>query len=311
MTAKSANKKPTVRKLKVEPYRSLRLQSKIKHQAASLPPARRLLKTSMQMLLKRWKLFGGIVGIYILLTILMVQGMGVNTGLDELKSSLQEVFSGRSSSLLTGLTIFGYLLSSSGSSSGDVASLYQSILLVIVSLATVWALRQVQAGHKASVADAFYKGMYPLIPFVLVLMVIGLQLLPLVFGNWLYGIVINGGIAITTAEKGLWMVFTALLALLSLYMLSSSLFAIYISTLPEMRPIKALRSARELVRNRRWLVMRRVILLPILLMIFGAVIMVPAIIIITPIASWLFLVLSMMSLVVVHAYMYNLYRELL
>lgn len=92
--------------------------------------------------------------------------------------------------------------------------------------------------------DSYYKGMYPLVPFMLVLLVIGLQLIPLVFGNLIYSSVLQNGLAITVIEKVIWLFLFLMLALLSGYMMISSLFSLYIVTLPDMTPLRALRSAR-------------------------------------------------------------------
>ena len=56
-------------------------------------------------------------------------------------------------------------------------------------------------------------------------------------------------IAIGALEKAIWWIFLGLTGLLSAYMISSSVFALFISTLPNMTPMKALRSARNLVRQ--------------------------------------------------------------
>ena len=152
--------------------------------------------------------------------------------------------------------------------------------------------------------------MYPLIPFVLVLMVIGLQLVPLLVGSALYSAVINNGIAVMAIEKIIWAIGCFLLALLSLYMICSSIFALYIVTLPDMTPFKALRSARQLVLHRRWTVLRKVLFLPVALLIIAALIMVPLVILLTPLAQWIFFALTMFGIAIVHSYMYNLYREL-
>jgi hypothetical protein len=58
-------------------------------------------------------------------------------------------------------------------------------------------------------------------------------------------------------------------------------------------------------------VMRKVISLPLILLLVAAVIMVPIIIVITPLAQWIFFILTIFSLTATHTYMYNLYRELL
>src|SRR5690606_28518012 len=118
----------------------------------------------------------------------------------------------------------------------------QMLLLLIASLAIIWALRKTHGDVKVRARDAFYQGMYPLIPFILVLLVIGLQLLPLLLGSSLYSLVTTNGIAVHAIEQTAWLLLFGGLSLLSLYMLSSSLFALYIVTLPNMTPMKALRS---------------------------------------------------------------------
>src|SRR5205823_2479549 len=109
----------------------------------------------------------------------------------------------------------------------------------------------------------------------------------------------------------IWAVLFIILSFVSLYMLSASVFALYIVTLPDMTPLKALRSARELVHHRRWTVLRKILWLPLLLLIIAAVVMVPIIIVLTPLAQWIFFLLTMLALLAVHGYMYTLYRELL
>jgi hypothetical protein len=249
--------------------------------------------------------------VYFVLTLLLVKGLSGTTDVAGLKTSLQEVLEGNFGQLTAALTIFGVLLGSSSTSSGDAAAIYQSILLVMTSLALIWALRQSMAGTKVGLKESFYRGMSPLVPFLLVLLVIGLQLLPLIGANFLYGIIFGTDLAVTVLEKVLWMILFFLLIVWSLYMVTSSIFSLYIVTLPDLTPMQALRSARELVRFRRLIVMRKVLFLPLLLLILGALVMIPVIILVPVIAEWLFLILTMFSLVIIHSYMYNLYRELL
>jgi hypothetical protein len=299
------------RRLKQSSYKSFRLSKQIKSQAAKLPSAWRLMAGSLKLLRQNWKLFLGITLVYGLLTIILVRGFGGSLNLSELKANLQNGISGSLSSFSTAATLFTYLLGSSGTSSTPAGGVYQSLLIIVMSLVVIWSLRQVLASQKIGVRDGFYKGMYPLVPFILVLFVIGLQLVPFAVGSWVYGTVINNGIAVTTPEKLVWLIIFFLLVLLSLYMLCSSLFALYIVTLPDMTPMKALRSARQLVLHRRWTVLRKIIFLPISLLVLGAIIMFPLILWLTPLAEWVFFLLTMFVLVVVHTYMYSLYRELL
>jgi hypothetical protein len=298
------------RKLKQPRYKNFRLDKRIKH-PVKLPSVYRLTKTAALTLWRHKRLFAGITIVYGLLNLVLVQGLAGNTDLADLKNNLDQLFTGDFGSLASALSVFAVLVGSAGNASDQTAGAYQLFLALVGSLAMIWALRQVLAGTSLRIRDAYYRGMYPLIPFILVLLVIGLQLLPLLVGSSLYGIVTGNDIAVYAAEKFVWAMLYFLLALLTFYMLCSSLFALYIVTLPDMTPLKALRSARELVRHRRWTVLRKVLALPLILLIVAAVIMVPIIIWLTSLAQWMFFILTMSSLLAIHAYMYTVYRELL
>lgn len=301
------------RKIKQPKYKSFRVSKKIKQPRQKLPNSFRLFKSAVKLLLKKWRLFGGIVVVYLILTVVLVKGFGVSSDISQLKTTVLELFQGGTAQLVTGLTLFSVLLSNANTTASEVAGAYQSVLLIVISLVLIWALRQTLAEKPVavSVKDSFYKGLYPLIPFILVLLVIGLQLLPLVFANFLYTVVFGGGLAVTALEQVLWGVLIFLLVLLTLYMVTSSVFALYIVTLPNIRPMQSLRSARDLVIYRRWLIMRKVLFLPLALLVLAAVIVVPIIILSPAVAEWVFFVLSMSGLAITHSYFYQLYRELL
>jgi hypothetical protein len=234
--------------------------------AIRLPNAWQLTRTTALTLWDNRRLFVGLTLVYGLLNLVLVQGLSSSTDMTSLKHTLSQAFTGHLGSVASSLSVFVVLVDSAGNSSSPTAGVYQLLLALIVSLAVIWALRQRLAGHQIRVRDAYYRGMYPLIPFILVLIVVGLQLLPLLIGSTLYSLVISNGIAVNFIEKLIWLLVFALLALWTLYMLSSSLFALYIVTLPDMTPLKALRSARELVRHRRWTVLRKILCLPVILL---------------------------------------------
>lgn len=306
-TARTTAKKPLARKLKTPKYRSFRLQKRIKATTPKLPNVWRLFGTAITTLWNKKKLFGLIIVIYGLLNILFVTGINAGGSISGLKNSLQQITNG---SLDTGAALFAYMLGNTGSATGNGAG-YQVILAVFGSLALIWTLRQVYNKTNVRARDAYYQGMRPLVPMLLVLAVIGLQLLPLLFGAVLYSTAVGGGIAVFLVEKIMWSVLFALLALLSLYMICSSLFALYIVTLPDMTPLRALRSARKLVANRRWTVIRKVLFIPIIFLLVAAAIMIPVIMFLTPVAPWMMFALSTVALAVFHSYMYALYRALL
>lgn len=276
-----------------------------------LPNVWRLSRRAADTLWQRRKLFFGITLVYGLLNLLLVQGLAAGTDIKGLKDELNDIFTGQFGSLASSLSIFALLVGSAGNGSSETAGAYQFFLGLIASLAIIWALRQVLANNPVRIRDAYYRGMYPLVPFILVLLMVGLQFIPLLIGSTLYSIVMTNGIAVYAIEKILWAAAFGGLALLSLYLISSSLFALYIVTLPDMTPMKALRSARQLVKGQRWTVMRKIVGLPVILLVAAAVVMVPIIIWLTPLTQWIFFVLTMFGLAAVHTYMYTLYRELL
>ncbi len=291
-------------------YESFRLQKRIRH-PVRLPNVWRLTKMSAGLIWSHRKLFIGITLVYGVLNLILVQSLSGTTDVSSLKHAFSQVFTGHLGFVPTSLSIFVLMISSAGNTTDQTTGTYQVILAIIASLAIIWALRTVSSGSRPRIRDAFYRGMSPLIPFILVIAVIGLQLIPLLVGSTLYSTVIDNGIAVDAAERLLWVVLFALLALLSLYMITSSVFALYIVTLPDMAPMKALRSARELVRYRRWTVLRKILCLPLVLLLAGLIVMLPMIILAAPLARWVFFLLTMFSLTAIHAYMYSLYRELL
>jgi hypothetical protein len=303
--------KQTKRQLEAPQYKSFRLSKRIRTTKKPLPSAYKLLKQSLKHLKQHWRLFGGITLVYAVLTLVLVRGLASSSEAPFIRDTIQDLFPGRTGQVAAGVTVFGFLIGSASTAPTEITSFYQAILMLITSLALIWALRQSYAKTKVSIRDAFYKGMYPLVPFLLVLLVVGLQLVPFAAGNSIFTIVLSTGIAATDIEKVIWGIFFFLLTLLSLYLIASSVFALYISTLPNMQPLMALRSARQLVLHRRWQVLRKLLFLPLVLLVLSAIIIIPVIFVSTLIAEWLFFVGTMAVLAIVHTYIYSLYRELL
>jgi hypothetical protein len=258
------------------------------------------------------KIFALVTLVYFALTFVFVKGTpSVDTSLPEIKQTIQALYAQDSSGLSTTYSLFGYLLGTAGATSDDAATVYQAILLVCLSLAFIWLLRQTYAKETPRVRDVFYESQYPLVQFSGVLIVVALQMLPLIIANALFEVTYGAGLLVTGIEQFLWFTAFFLLVLLSFYMLTSSVFALYIVTLPGMTPLKALRSARELVRFRRWTIMRKVLFLPFGLLVCAGIVLIPLIAYATATADIVFLALTAISLPLIHTYIYTLYRELL
>jgi hypothetical protein len=94
-------------------------------------------------------------------------------------------------------------------------------------------------------------------------------------------------------------------------MICASVFAAYIVTLPDMMPRQALRSARDLVRYRRLLVIRRLLFMPVFIFLVLGIVMTPLILWLSFIVPAVFLCLTALAVLFAHTYLYSLYRGLL
>lgn len=269
-----------------------------------------LIRQTTGVLSSRWRLFLGIIVIYGVLNIFFAQALTNGSDVTHLKNSLEQLFTGNWGALAASAGVFALMLTSP-SAAGQGSGGYQLLITLMISLAVIWALRQSFLGNNVRVREAFYRGMYPLVPFMLILIVLSLELLPFIIGSTIYSIVVSNGMAVHLIEKISWLALFILLASVTLYLISSSIFALYIVTAHDMTPVKALRIAANLVRGRRWQVIRKILALPLILFLTVAVIMLPAILWVTSLAQVLFFMITLTSLVIIHTYLYVLYRGLL
>lgn len=289
-------------------YRSFHLQKRLKTYRPAVASSFRILFRALKLLLGDWRLFGGIMLIYLLLELILVQGLSLITSGSSL-SGTKNLISGASNIAGTSASLFLLLVGNGTSNSSSTA--YQFILLLIISLVLIWTIRQRYLGAVVGIRDAFYQGMAPFTKFFLVLLMVGVDLIPGVVGVILYTAVSNNGIAATFVERMLWVVLVAVLVLVSCYYASATIFALYIVTLSEVTPVQALRMASRLVNGRRLAVMIKLLYIPIAIFIIMAILIVPFLLFAVKIAPVAFFVVTALMVAVLHAYLYGLYRELL
>lgn len=189
-------------------------------------------------------------------------------------------------------------------------------------LTTVWLLRNILAGNKVKMRDGLYNAGAPIISTICIIFVIVLQLIPAGFAAIGFaaaqssGLIASGGV-----EAMLFWIAAGLLCLLSLYLISSSLFASIIVTLPGMYPLKALRTSRQLILGRRLPLLLRVIWMALFLAVLWAIIIIPVVLFdgwikwAIPVIEWIpivpfaVLVMSTFSIFWIAAYIYLLYRK--
>jgi hypothetical protein len=304
-----------VRKKQLPKYQSFKLQKKIKiNNYKPLPSAWSLWKSSLALFWKNKKVISLFLLVYVILYIIFVRGLSGGLNLSELRDALRD--EGSTTGLLTGATLFGVLVSNIGTTTSETASIYQSILLIVGSLAFIWLLRQLSGAKtgKVRIRDAFYRGMQPLVPFIIVLFVIALEFIPLSIGGFILNVVLSNSLAVGSELFGIYVI-SILFVILTLYLVSGSIAALYIVTLPDMEPVRAIRASHQVLLMHRWSVIRKFVLLVIFLLAVGILIFTPLLLIVP--SSWIwvneyiFLAGGLAGFAIFHIYMYNLYKSLL
>jgi hypothetical protein len=305
----SGHKKPRVRDL--PRHRSFKLTRKKYQQAEPVIGVDEIVRQTHKLIFRNKKIYLGLMAMHAAFVFVFILGLGTSFSLVDAKEAVEGAVGGTSSQASIGVALFSYLAGTVSAGATEGSGVYQGALVLIFSLAVIWASRQLLAGEKIGIRDPLYKGMYPLIPFLLVLTVIAVEFAPLAAGAFLYDTVIQNGLAVSTLEKVIWLILFILVSLLTLYMIISSVFALYIVTLPEVHPVQALRSARDLVLHRRKSITLRFLALPLLMLMVSMVIFVPIIIFAAMVAEVLFIVALSYAITFAHVYMYVLYRSLI
>lgn len=291
---------------------NIKQKKKVVKKAKTVPGSFRLFASALRHVWVNKRLFGSILLVYAALYLVLVKGLATGFQLTKTREAIETAAGEGVGSWDTASTLFGELIGTAGSASGEAAGVYQVILFVLMSLVIIWTLRQTfDKRQKLGLRAVFYQSMYPLIPYILVGLVLLLQLIPALIGITLYGIVVGNGIAATVLEQILWFLLLVMTFGISIYLLSSSVFASYIVTLPGMTPMTALRSASKLVRFRRFLVIRKALFFPAIVGLIMALIFMPLVLYATAVAEATFLIFILLLLLFTHSYFYVLYRELL
>jgi hypothetical protein len=109
-----------------------------------------------------------------------------------------------------------------------------------------------------------------------------------------------------------------LMAVLTLYFMTTTLFALFIASIPGTYPLKAYRAARQIVAGQRLRLLLRLVWMVVVILIAWFIVLVPTIIIVNSIGagdSWAipiaYQLVVITSIVYATAYGYLLYRRMI
>lgn len=308
------------------PHRSFRLTRRRDYtRSLQLPGYWAFSYYVLQTVWKQRRLFGLLTLVYAVLSGLIV-GIASQDTYTQLSDALKEtggdLFEGNfgeigKASLLLAATITG----GANATPTEGQQIYGGIFALLIWLTTVWLLRNILAGHAVRLRDGLYNAGAPIISTFFVGVVLLVQLLPLGLAFVGYSAAVNSGLLSGGVAAMVFWTAASLLAVLSLYWVTSTIIALVIVTLPGMYPLRAIRTAGDLVIGRRMRILLRLLWMLLAVAVVWAVVMIPIVIFDTwlksvwtaiagfPAVPIALLVMSSISIVWMASYVYLLYRK--
>jgi hypothetical protein len=220
-----------------------------------------------------------------------------------------------------GALLISVATSGLSSASSEAQQIFAVLITIMMWLTIVWLLRNKMAGHAVKLRDALYNSGAPLFASIVVTLVILVQLIPIAIAAIGYTAASSTGLLDGGVEAMLFWLAAGLLAILSLFWITSSLFSMVIITLPGMYPFRALKTSGDIVLGRRVRLLLRWVWMMLTVLLFWAIVLLVFIFIdmgikaLLPQISWLpivpfvLLVLGAITVVWISVYIYLLYRK--
>jgi hypothetical protein len=302
------------------PHRSFRRTYRPRQQlgGSPVPSIPALISDTSRFIWREKKLFGGLALIYSVFTYVVVGGLS-QLDFIALREATSDVVGGNLAVLGTMFALFGGVVDGIALSTPSELQQFLGVLVPFIFwLAIVWAARMRLADQPVKIRDALYNCCAPLISSLVVLIALLVQLLPAILALFAWALAdvsgwLNGGVAVMLFSFALILAF-----LLSAYWVSSSLLAMVVVTIPGMYPWRALSAASELVIGQRWRLALHVAVVALLIMIVWAVVVVLALYLDgwlridwLPLIPILIQMIAGLTIVLMAAYVYKLYRSLL
>ncbi len=284
--------------------------------------------TTFQLIFKHWKTFFALIAIMTVAYIILV-GLLSEDLYQQFQTSIDETSTGLANGKIGNFAKAGLLLISTittgglDTGMGEVQTVFMVALFLIMWLVVIYLLRHFLAGGRPKLRDALYNALLPLISTLLVFVVIFIQAIPLMLVAITYSAAIMTDFLSTPFYALVYFIFAAVMILISVYLLSSSLMALVAVTAPGVYPMAAIMNASDLMAGRRVRFILRAFYLILVIALIYLVTMLPIILIdlwLKSVWSWLagwpivpFFLLVATCFVFIYAttYLYRYYRWLL
>lgn len=284
---------------------------------SKLPSSFKLIKQSLSQTKSHKKLFFWVGFWFIFLRVLAIGLPDVST-----YQSAQELLKESTNSGLDFTTVsslFSDLVGGAFSGTAtELSQILQLFITLIFWLALLWISRQIMADKKTSLREALYNAPVALIPTMLLLVLLFIQLIPGSLGMFLLAYTtgavenINGLLAMGLS------VLSLLFIVWSVFMVVRTIIALVITSLPNTYPINAFKTAKTVVKGRRFTILMKLLGLVLALILLAIVLLVPPIILSAWLGgnvAWVVLVFyelfNVVSFIFAVTYLYRMYRTLI
>ena len=248
-----------------------------------LPSLTSQASAAFKMFFKFWKIFLPLLLIFVGIYIFLIGAMSENTLADvraNVEQTNKDVADGKIGTVgKAGLTLLGIISTGGLTTMNDAQVVIAVLLFAIIWLVTIYLARHLLAGHQEiKMRDGFYSALSPLVSTLVVGLIIFLEAVPIMLTVIVFQVALTTEFLSTPFYALLFFMFAALMITLSLYLLSSSFFAIIVVSAPGLYPLTAVRMAKNLIMGRRLRFLIRVFYLVIIVALLYLLLLMPAII---------------------------------
>lgn len=245
--------------------------------------------STLKIIFKNWKLFGGLLAIIVFMNVVFVGLMSEDTyqtvqdSIDESSEVLQYGEVGRVAK--SGLLLIS-TVATGGLTKGmtEVQQVFAFFFSAVTILVVVYYLRHLMAGNHPKIRDGLYNALTPLISTMLVLILVFIHLIPIFLFTIVYSTAIATDFLSQPLYAFLFWLFGSLLILLSAYLLPGSILALCASTVPGIYPMQAVHATTDMIQGRRTKFIIRMFFAMLFMAVIWVIVMLPLI--------WLDLVLK-------------------
>ena len=283
--------------------------------------------TTFKIIFRNWRLFIPMILWIAILDVVLVGLMSEETYV-QLQDSLDDNAEAQGQTLGMAAKTLLLLVSTVttaglNSSMSEVQQVFVMLIFLIVWLTTIYLVRHRLAGHKIRLRDGFYNALTPMISTLMVVVVILAELIPVMIMIVGYSTAVQTDFLSTPFYALVFYACAAALVLLSAYLIATSFLALFAVSVPGMYPMKALRSASDLVAGRRIKLLIRLIYLFLVLAFTVSIVLVPLIFLDLqlkehfeifegiPFVAFGLIIMAIFSLIYATVYCYLFYRRVL